>query len=183
MASSSAWFPAMRRYLTAIAVGNLAWEAMQMPLYTLWRTGSTRDIAFAVVHCTGGDVLIAEAALVGSLLLLGGADWPRSHFLRVGGTAIVSGLAYTTYSEHLNTARSAWTYSELMPTLPWLGTGLAPLAQWVIVPALAFKAIGSPLWSRAGRHIAVPEFVPPTMRSTTSPPAADQPARPFRRAA
>ncbi len=181
MASSFAWFPAMRRYLAAIAVGNLAWEAAQMPLYTVWRTGSTRDIAFAVVHCTGGDVLIAGASLAGSLLLLGG-DWPRSHFLRVGGTAIVSGLAYTTYSEHLNTARSAWTYSELMPTLPWLGTGLAPLAQWVIVPALALKAIGSPRWSRAVRHVAVPGLVPPTMGSTTSPAVADQPARPFRRA-
>src|SRR5262245_16617478 len=34
----------------------------------------------------------------------------------------------------------AWTYNALMPVLPWLGTGLAPLLQWVVVPSLALRA-------------------------------------------
>ncbi len=150
MTPTCAWLPAMRRYLAIIVTGNLAWEVAQMPLYTLWRTGSPYEIAFAVVHCTGGDVLIAGASLVGGLLLLGVVDWPKSRFLAVGGTAIAFGLACTVYSEQLNTARNAWTYSALMPVLPWLGTGLAPLAQWVVVPALAFRAT----WSLAQRTIA-----------------------------
>ncbi len=167
MPPSCPWLPAMRRYLVAIAAGNLAWETAQMPLYTLWRTGSWRDIAFAVVHCTGGDVLIAGASLVGGLLLLGAAEWPRTGFVAVGGTALVFGLAYTTYSEHLNTVRHAWTYSALMPTLPWLGTGLAPLAQWVIVPGLSFAAVSA--------------FELPTMGSPKSPSVPDHSARPSRR--
>lgn len=41
---------------------------------------------------------------------------------------------------HLNTVfRRAWAYSELMPTLPWLGTGLAPLLQWLLIPPLALS--------------------------------------------
>jgi len=29
-----------------------------------------------------------------------------------------------------------WDYKELMPTLPVLGTGLAPLLQWLVIPLL-----------------------------------------------
>ena len=136
------------RYLAVLAVGNLAWEIGQMPLYTLWRTGSTREIAFAVIHCTGGDMLIGGTALLGSLLLLGASDWPRSGVLPVGGMAIGLGLGYTIYSEHLNTLRNTWTYSDLMPILPGLGTGLAPLAQWMVVPVLAFTVVCWPLRQR-----------------------------------
>ena len=37
-----------------------------------------------------------------------------------------------------------------MPVLPGLGIGLAPLAQWVVVPLLAFAAVRLPL-RRMGR--------------------------------
>ncbi len=58
----------------------------------------------------------------------------RSSILQRGG-----GFGYTIYSEYLNIAvRRAWGYSELMPTLPPLGTGLSPLLQWVVVPLVGF---------------------------------------------
>ena len=143
MVLSSAWLPAIWRYLAIIAAATLGWETAQMPLYTLWRTGTTAAIAFAVLHCTGGDALIAGASLLGSLLLFGAADWPHARFRSVAVATIILGTAYTIYSEHLNTARNAWTYSDRMPVLPGLGTGLAPLAQWVVVPVLAFCAMRS----------------------------------------
>ena len=58
------WLAAVRRYLAAAAFGNLAWEFAQTPLYTLWRTGLAGEIAFAVLHCTAGDVVIAGATLL-----------------------------------------------------------------------------------------------------------------------
>lgn len=88
--------------------------------------------------------MIVVSALIGSLLLFSAADWPLSRFLRVGGMATVLGLSYTIYSEHLNTARNAWTYSERMPILPGIGTGLAGFAQWIVVPVLAFAAMRVP---------------------------------------
>ena len=182
MAPSHAWLPAMRRYLAAIAVANLAWEIVQIPLYTLWRTGSTQDIAFAVVHCTGGDVLIAAVSLLGSLLLFGTEDWPRSRFLPIAAAAIVFGVAYTVYSEHLNTASNAWTYSELMPVLPGLGTGLAPLGQWLALPLLAFVAARSSLRTNKEEIQASPGLDLPTMGNTMSPAAPDHLARQTRRA-
>jgi len=182
MVAFRAWLPAMRRYLAIIAVGNLVWETAQMPLYTLWRTGSSHEIAFAVVHCTGGDVLIAAVSLLGSLLLLGTEDWPRSRFLPIAAAAIVFGVAYTVYSEHLNTASNAWTYSDLMPVLPGLGTGLAPLAQWLVLPLLAFAAVRSPLRTNKEAIQASPGLDLPTMGDTTSLVVPDHSARPTRRA-
>jgi hypothetical protein len=35
------WLAAARAYLVAAAVGHLLWEAVHLPLYTLWRTADT----------------------------------------------------------------------------------------------------------------------------------------------
>ena len=129
---------AITRYLIAVACGNLLWETAQLPLYTLWRDGTASSIAKAVLHCTGGDVVIATGALVGALAVIGGPEWPNKGWIRVCVTTLGIGIAYTILSEYLNTVvRRSWTYTELMPTLPWLGTGLAPLAQWIVVPFVA----------------------------------------------
>jgi hypothetical protein len=43
------------------------------------------------------------------------------------------------FSEWLNTEiRGSWAYTLAMPTLPVVGTGLAPLAQWIVIPLGAF---------------------------------------------
>lgn len=156
MAPSQGWLSATRRYLAVLALASLVWEALQLPLYTLWRTGSSGDLAFAVLHCTGGDVLIAGASLAGSLLLFGTVQWPESGFLAVAAPAIIFGLGYTVHSEHLNTVNNAWAYSKLMPTLPVLGTGLAPLAQWVVVPMLAFAVTRNALATQRAARPAKP---------------------------
>lgn len=141
MKSASArvsWLSAIRRYLVAVAAGNLLWEFAQMPLYALGQTGSSRDIILAGLHCTAGDVLIALAALLAALVAFGSAEWPGNRFRPVTVAALVIGVSYTVVSEYLNTTiRHSWTYSALMPTLPWLGTGLAPLVQWLLIPPLA----------------------------------------------
>ena len=54
------WLRAFRVYLGASIAFHFCWEALQLPLYTIWRTGSGREIAFAVVHCTAGDLMIAS---------------------------------------------------------------------------------------------------------------------------
>jgi hypothetical protein len=98
-----AWLFALRRYLAVIVLGNLVWEFAQLPLYTIWYESSPQRIAFAAIHCTGGDVLIAGSALVGSLIVVGGNQWPYQRYETVAAVAILSGLAYTIFSEWLNT--------------------------------------------------------------------------------
>lgn len=137
---SGGWHAALRRYLVAIAVGHLAWEFLQMPLYTIWREGTWGEIAFAALHCTGGDILIATASLVLALVVAGQPGWPQESYRRVVMITVALGLGYTVFSEWLNLeVRQAWAYSDLMPTLPWLGTGLSPVLQWLVVPVVAFR--------------------------------------------
>ncbi len=138
-ARATKWLGAMRRYLMFIVFGNLLWETAHLPLYTVWQNGSAGEIAFAAIHCTGGDVLIATAALVGALLLLGNARWPEERYGAVAAFALVAGVGYTVFSEWLNTAvRGSWAYTNLMPTLSLIGPGLSPLAQWIVIPLAAF---------------------------------------------
>jgi hypothetical protein len=127
------------RYLPWLAGLNLAWEALQLPLYTIWTEASAGDIAFAVFHCTLGDVLIGFASLVLALMLgreQGPAQW---HWRRIVVLMLLLGPGYTIFSEWLNTTLFRWSYSDLMPTLRIAGIeiGLAPLVQWLLLPPIA----------------------------------------------
>ena len=132
--------PASLTYLVTGLLANLAWETAQIPLYTIWRTGSRREIGFAILHCTGGDALIAGGTLALGLLAARSAGWPLFG-ARMATVVIMGGLAYTVFSEWFNVEiRRSWTYATAMPVLPPFGTGLAPVLQWLTVPALAFLA-------------------------------------------
>jgi len=95
-------------------------------------------MAFVVLHCTGGDVLLAFLVLVGALLLVGDPAWPSRRAGRVAALTLVAGLACTVLIEWLMVeVWPTWAYSDLMPLLPPLGTGLSPVLQWLLVPAVA----------------------------------------------
>ena len=114
-----------------------------MPLYPLWWTGTPREIAVALLHCTGGDVLITTAALTAALVLARFFHW-RAFGWRMVFTAIILGAAYTIQSEWLNVEIwRRWSYTAAMPVLPLFGTGLTPFLQWLIVPGLAFAIIAA----------------------------------------
>jgi hypothetical protein len=102
-----------------------------------------------VLHCTLGDVLIASVAFLGSVAVFGRSGWPIRRFPLVAVSTVMSALAYTVFSEWLNTVvRESWAYRDAMPRLPWLGTGLTPVLQWIVVPGVAFW------WAAAGRSSA-----------------------------
>lgn len=137
---------ALALYAVLSAVGHLLWEIVQLPLYTLWRTASRGELAFAVLHCTGGDVLIAMNVLLASVVLLRAWSWPRAQALHIAALAIPLGIAYTAFSEWLNVyVRQSWGYDPAMPTVPILGyqIGVSPLAQWLIVPAAVLAVLAS----------------------------------------
>lgn len=127
------------RYLPWLTALNLAWEFAQLPLYSIWTEGTYAEIAFSVVHCTLGDILIGIAALALSLMLARArslADW---RWGRIILQLVVLGTGYTVFSEWMNTTLLRWTYAESMPTLDLGGIriGMSPLAQWLVVPPLA----------------------------------------------
>src|SRR3546814_66786 len=90
------WHAVLRRYLVVIALGNFVWEMFHMPLYTIWREGTWNEIAFAALHCTGGDILIALSSLILALLLAGNCAWPRERFRPVAALALAFGARKST---------------------------------------------------------------------------------------
>lgn len=136
------WLRALRLYLVYVVPANLAWEIIQLPLYTIWQTAPVEEIAFAVLHCTAGDFIIAAVSLVIALALVGEASWPAHRYWAVAIIAVSFGIGYTAYSEWMNVGvRRSWAYSEWMPIVPGTGIGLSPLLQWLLIPALGFALI------------------------------------------
>ncbi len=134
-----------------------------------------RALTVAVLHCTAGDLLIATAALLLSLVILG-KGWPETQaaFRRVALAAIMAGIGYTIFSEWLNiVVRQSWSYSELMPVIPGLGTGLSPVAQWLVVPSIAFWRAQRGSCGRSGER-----WVPPARSAINRGHSTLHPPRP-----
>lgn len=91
------------RYIACVGLLNLFWEMLQLPLYTLWYESPPATIAFAVVHCTVGDVLIATVSFFAAVVLSGAINWPQKHYGRVALMAGIFGVCYTVFSEWNNT--------------------------------------------------------------------------------
>jgi hypothetical protein len=125
-------------YLVVAVAGHLVWETSQLPLYTLWQSGTDGEIFRAVIHCTGGDGLISAAALTVSIAAARFAEWPLFGKPMIATTILV-GVAYTAFSEWLNVeVRTSWAYAASMPIIPVLGMGLTPMMQWLVIPAVSF---------------------------------------------
>ena len=125
------------RYALLSAGLNLAWEIVQLPLYTIFETDTPAFMAYAIAHCTAGDVLIALAAY-GVASVVGGPGWIVERPVAGGAAAILTGIVYTAFSEWLNVSvRGSWAYADAMPVIA--GIGLAPLLQWLVVPLLVIR--------------------------------------------
>jgi hypothetical protein len=147
------WLTGIRRYLVFVALSNLAWEILQLPLYAIWKTGTWRNIVIAVFHCTAGDVIIATTALAVALAFFGDRQWPIIGRVPVALTAVTLGIGYTIFSEWMNlVVRKSWAYSDLMPVVPLLGTGISPLAQWIVIPGIGLLWARRPMGGRGGRE-------------------------------
>jgi hypothetical protein len=119
---------------------NLPWEIAQLPFYTLVATKSAGDVAYAIVHCTVGDMLIAAAVFSVTCGLLRRTDWPQKRPVAGWSLVTILGLVYTAWSEWRNVYQlGSWAYSADMPLV--MGIGLSPLLQWLLIPAATLLVV------------------------------------------
>ncbi len=112
---------------------NLTWEIAQVRLYTIWAAADGMSVAWALFHCSLGDVVIALAMFALAGMVLWRADWPVSHPWTGGVIVVIGALAFTAWSEWYNVYRVGnWGYTASMPMI--FGIGLSPLLQWLILP-------------------------------------------------
>jgi len=138
------------RYVPLLGALNLLWEIAQLPLYTLWDEGAPSFIAYAVLHCTLGDVAIGTLALLVALIATRARAVDTWRWRQVTLFLVIPAVGYTVLSEWINTvARGSWVYTALMPVINLGGVeiGLTPLAQWLVIPPVA-------LWLARRRPLA-----------------------------
>lgn len=114
-----------------------AWELTHAPLYTIWVDAGPQAAWRAALHCTLGDAALAFACALAAELLARALPWLQ-RARRREALVIAFGLLATIAIEWASTRwLGRWTYRESMPVIPWLGVGLSPLAQWLVVPSVA----------------------------------------------
>ena len=100
------------RWSALAFVFNLAWEIAQVRLYTIWAAADGMDLAWALLHCSLGDVVIALALFALAGVALRRADWPASSPLAGGAIVVIGALAFTAWSEWYNVYRiGSWGYA------------------------------------------------------------------------
>ena len=114
---------------------HVLWETAHLPLYTLWDEMDRAKIAAYLLHCALGDMLIATAVFLLTVVVLRDWHWPLRNLGRGGAIMILAGLGYTVFSEFYNVYQlHSWGYRRDMPLV--FGIGLTPLLQWFVIPSL-----------------------------------------------
>ncbi len=118
-------------------LGHFAWEILQAPLFSSMNQVGHFAGIFICLTATFGDLAIALAAFWTAAVLARNRMWFTLPGRRAPAMYIAVGLLLTVGLEYLHTVITGrWTYDGAMPILPVIGTGLAPILQWIFVPLL-----------------------------------------------
>jgi hypothetical protein len=116
---------------------NLAWELWQVTFFQGMAEQPHGAGAKACTQATFGDAGIALAAFWVTAFFARTRSWIMQPSKSDIAIFIGVGLVATIIFETLATGvLERWAYSDAMPRLPVLGTGLLPLLQWLALPPL-----------------------------------------------
>ncbi len=114
---------------------NLVWEMFQAILFAPHFFG-TADFVLVHIMAACADIIITLLVLTPELFL-------SEHMFRTGGRlkwTILSaslGLLVAVCIEWYAVSSGMWTYGPYMPIIPFLGVGLTPILQMMIIPPVA----------------------------------------------
>ncbi len=121
---------------------HFIWEFIQVPTYAGMAELDHWQGVLVCTQATFGDVGIALVAFWTASISVRSRQWIRALAPKPLGIYVLTGIAITIALEYIYTQIThRWTYSDLMPLVPPLGTGLSPLLQWVIVPLLVVLVV------------------------------------------
>jgi len=121
---------------------NFVWEMLQMPLFDFPAQTSLAQMNLACLQASAGDALMMVVAFWIVAAIRKDRKWilhPSTSDLLL---YLVPGIIMTIVFEAMATGPlHRWAYTESMPILPIMGTGLAPLAQWLILPLIILHIV------------------------------------------
>ena len=116
---------------------NLVWEYWQVPFFRGMANESHWIGVKTCTQATVGDAGISLAAFWITALLARSRSWimrpSRSDIAIFIGVGLVATIVFETLA---TAVLERWAYSDTMPRLPIVGTGLLPLLQWLVIPPL-----------------------------------------------
>jgi hypothetical protein len=115
---------------------NLIWEIVQLPLYE----GFT-DYKDHFWGCFVASIVDAVTVLLLYFLfafLNGGFNWIKHLNWQTAALLILVGGAIAVGFEHWAFALEQWGYTNRMPVVPVINTGLSPLLQLMILPLMTY---------------------------------------------
>jgi len=116
---------------------NLAWELWQVPFFHGMADQPHWLGVKACTQATFGDAGIALAAFWVTALIARSRTWilrpSRPDIAVFIGVGLVTTITFETLATG---ALERWAYSDAMPRLPVVGTGLLPVIQWLVIPPL-----------------------------------------------
>lgn len=116
---------------------HFVWEFVQAPTYAGMIEMNHWEGIKLCMSATFGDVGFALTAFVVTAVASRSRNWVLKSTSWQVALFIGVGIALTVVFEYYYTNISLrWTYSDLMPLVPPLGTGLSPLLQWLVIPPL-----------------------------------------------
>lgn len=116
---------------------NVPWEFLQVPLYLGMPSMPHWAAVKACMQAAAGDAVIGLVAYGVVALWQRRRGWLWRYGHRECTAFVLTALMITVGLEwHATVIAQRWSYAPMMPTLPWLGTGLTPLLQWLVLPPL-----------------------------------------------
>ena len=120
---------------------NYPWELLQAPFFEGMPGATHWEAVKVCTRATFGDAVIMLIAYWSVAVAVSDRWWFRalSRIQMLG--FIAAGVVITVTIEHFATQSThpawGWRYAETMPTVPFVGVGLTPLLQWILLPPLA----------------------------------------------
>jgi len=137
----STWWTLAAIFVVAVGL-NYVWELAQAPFYA-----GLGDFSRLLWHCftpSLGDGLLVLLIFACGWAVLRRRDWFTRPGVRGYALMLIAGLVIATSIELVAVyALGRWEYAARMPLAPWLGVGLAPVAQMLVLPPIIFRVVAS----------------------------------------
>lgn len=114
---------------------HFTWEVLQTPLFDRMPVISHWHATLVCLKATFGDVGIALASFAAGAVSDKRWTWFVNPSRRALAAYLATGVLITIVFEWYAVYWAGrWAYSELMPLVPLLQVGLAPMLQWIVLP-------------------------------------------------
>lgn len=120
---------------------HISWEFLQDPLYAGLATSAHAQVRVACLRAAMGDVGITVVAFYAAAFIARSRLWFVGRNVAAVAAWFITGIVITIVFERHATANDAWRYAPTMPIVPLLRVGLAPLTQWIVIPAILLVLI------------------------------------------